>query len=72
MFFLFFFVGVPRPKIQNVYYADTPMARQAFPPNVGDFDYFFLIVAEVYSPGEFYWFLSENRKPIEDLTDDMT
>lgn len=48
------------------------MNRQAFPSNVDSFDYFFLIVAEVYSPGEFYWFLSENRKAIEDLTDNMT
>ncbi|EFX88889.1 hypothetical protein DAPPUDRAFT_234144 [Daphnia pulex] len=64
--------GVRKPKIKYVYEADIPVARQAFPGNLADFDYFFLIVAEVYSPGEFYWFLSENRKPIEDLTDDMT
>ncbi|XP_057371402.1 tudor domain-containing protein 7A-like isoform X2 [Daphnia carinata] len=64
--------GVRRPKINNVYEPDTEITKQAFPSNLASFDYFFLIVAEVYSPGEFYWFLSENRKPIEDLTDDMT
>lgn len=64
--------GVRRPKIKNVYEPDTEITRQAFPSNLANFDYFFLIVAEVYSPGEFYWFLSENRKLIEDLTDDMT
>ncbi|XP_046643908.1 uncharacterized protein LOC124329028 [Daphnia pulicaria] len=64
--------GVRKPKIKNVYEVNIPVGRQAFPGNLADFDYFFLIVAEVYSPGEFYWFLSENRKPIEDLTDDMT
>ncbi|KAI9564647.1 hypothetical protein GHT06_008388 [Daphnia sinensis] len=64
--------GVRRPKINDVYEPDTEITKQAFPPNLANFDYFFLIVAEVYSPGEFYWFLSENRKPIEDLTDEMT
>ena len=70
--FFFVYVGVPKPKIKNVYEADISVARQAFPPNIGDFEYFYLIVAEVYSPGEFYWFLNENQKSIEDLTDDMT
>jgi hypothetical protein len=63
---------VRKPEIKYVYEPDIPVARQALPGNLANFDYFFLIVAEVYSPGEFYWFLSENRKPIEDLTDDMT
>lgn len=66
------YVGVTTPKVKNVYEPSTEITRQQFPPDLGDFDYFFLIIAEVYSPGEFYWFLSENRKAIEGLTDDMT
>jgi hypothetical protein len=45
---------------------------QEFPSDVDDFEYFFIIVAELYSPGKFYWFFSEKRRAIEELTDDMT
>lgn len=64
--------GVTKPKVKNVYQPDTEITRQQFPNDISDFDYFFIIVGEVYSPGEFYWFLSDNRKAIESLTDDLT
>ena len=35
-------------------------------------DYFFIIVAEIYTPSKFYWFLKDKRKAIEKLSDDMT
>jgi len=44
---------------------------QGIPPDVGDLEYFFIIVAEVYSPERFYFFLRESRTLIETLTDDM-
>ena len=68
---LHFFVGVPKPKIKNVCEPGTEIERQEL-PSTCDKEYFFIIVGEVYSPGEFYWFLSENRGAIEGLTDDMT
>lgn len=64
--------AIATPRVPNVYQPDTKMTRQKFPSGTDNTEFFFIIVAEVYSPGEFYWFLSENRKAIETLTDNMT
>ena len=57
--------------MKDVYTPDIVLKYQKMPSDVGELEYFFLIVAEVYSPGKFYWFLRQNRAVIESLTDDM-
>lgn len=63
--------GVSRPKIKNVVTETTIFLHEDFPADLDPFDFFFVIVGEVYSPGKFYWFFSENKQAIESLTDDM-
>ena len=60
-----------KPKVKNVVDTNTMIVHQEFPPDLGDYEFFFVVVAEVYSPGRFFWFLSDNRPAIESLTDDM-
>jgi len=67
-----FCIGVLEPKVADVCTFDTVIPLQEFPSDVEDFEYFFIIVAELYSPGKFYWFFSDKRRQIEELTDDMT
>lgn len=60
------------PTLRDVCTPDTVIPMQELPSDIDDYEYFFIIVAELYSPGKFYWFLSDQRKAIEELTDDMT
>ena len=60
--------GVPRPRQRNVVTDGTLLRRQELPRAaqlVATDDYFFLIVAEIYSPSKFYWFLKDQRRAIE-------
>jgi len=66
-----FSLGVSRPRVKNVYTPDMVLKYQGIPASVGELEYFFIIVAEIYTPGKFYFFLRENRTVIEKLTDDM-
>lgn len=67
-----YFAGLARPQVKNVVDSSTVFIHQEFPPDLNPLEFFFIIIAEVYSPGRFYWFLSENKEAIEGLTDDMT
>ena len=64
--------GVSKPKVDNVFTPDMVLTHQEMSAAFDLPEYFFIIVAEVYSPGKFYWFLRENRTAIESLTDTMT
>ena len=66
-----FHVGVLKPKMKDVFTPDVVLKYQAIPADVGELEYFFIIVTEAYSPGRFYFFLRKNRAVIETLTDDM-
>ena len=66
------YLGVSKPKVKDVYTPDVVLKYQDMPSDLGEQDYFFLVVGEVYSPGQFYWFLRRNLAAIETLTDDMT
>ena len=66
-----FHVGVLKPKMKDVFTPDVVLKYQAIPADVGELEYFFIIVTEAYSPGRFYFFLGKNRAVIETLTDDM-
>ena len=66
-----FHVGVLKPKMKDVFTPDVVLKYQAIPADVGELEYFFIIVTEAYSPGRFYFFLRKNRVVIETLADDM-
>ena len=57
--------------MKNVVTTSTVFLYEDFPMDLEPYEYFFVIVGEVFSPGKFYWFFSDNRKAIESLTDDM-
>ena len=63
--------GVSKSEGKDVYTPDIVLKYQDMPSDLGELEYFLLVVAHVYSPGHFYWFLRQNLAAIETLTDDM-
>ena len=67
--YFFHSVGPARSRMKNVVTDTTVFLYEDFSPK--PYEYFFIILGEVYSPGKFYWIFSDNHKALESLSDDM-